>query len=98
MQYTSGSFASIGAGWFAWLLRPESRLRRPRGPFPVAASQVTRLPETMLERVIDPAGEVVMRIALAARRLQHGRLQAYILYLVVGLLGVAVLVLAGGRP
>jgi hydrogenase-4 component B len=98
MQYTSGSFAGIGGGWFAWLFRPESRLRRPRGPFPVGASRFERVPEAVLERVILPAGGVVMRIALAARRLQHGRLQAYILYLVVGLAGVAVLVLAGRRP
>jgi hypothetical protein len=37
-----------------------------------------------------------MVVAGVARRLQHGRLQAYILYVVVGLLGVALLVLAGG--
>jgi hydrogenase-4 component B len=98
MQYTSGSFAGIGSGWFAWLSRPESRLRRPRGPFPSGASQFARVPETVLERVIRPAGELVMHVALGARRLQHGRLQAYILYLVVGLTGVAVLVIAGGRP
>ena len=34
MQYTSGSFGGITAGWFGWLLRPELRLRRPRGPLP----------------------------------------------------------------
>ncbi len=98
MQYTSGSFAGIGGGWFAWLHRPESRLRRPRGPFPVAGSHFVRVPETVLERVIVPAGGGVMRVVLAVRRLQHGRLQAYILYLVVGLAGVAVLVLAGQKP
>src|SRR5262249_39781542 len=27
MQYTSGSFASIAAGWFCWLLQPERRVR-----------------------------------------------------------------------
>jgi hydrogenase-4 component B len=98
MQYTSGSFAGIGGGWFAWLFRPERRLRRPRGPFPAEASHFARVPESVLERVINPAGGALLRVALAARRLQHGRLQAYILYLVVGLTGVAVLVLAGGRP
>ncbi len=98
MQYTSGSFAGIGGGWFAWIFRPESRLRRPRGPFPGAADWFARVPETVLERLVEPSGGALLRLALAARRLQHGRLQAYILYLVVGLTGVALLVLAGGRP
>jgi hypothetical protein len=32
------------------------------------------------------------------RRLQHGRLQFYVLYIVVGLAALGVLVLIGGRP
>jgi hydrogenase-4 component B len=96
MQYTSGSFAGIVGGWFAWILRPERQLRRPRGPFPAHASYLARVPETVLERVIAPAGGAVLRVSLAARRLQHGRLQAYILYLVVGLTGIAAIVLLGG--
>jgi hydrogenase-4 component B len=98
MQYTSGAFAGIAGGWLAALFRPETRQRRPRGPFPVAGSYFARVPEAVLERVIMPAGGRVMRVALAARRLQHGRLQAYILFLVVGLAGVAALVLAGSKP
>jgi hypothetical protein len=35
-----------------------------------------------------------MSVSAGVRRLQHGRLQAYILYLVVGLLAVALLVFA----
>jgi hydrogenase-4 component B len=98
MQYTSGAFAGIGGGWLAALFRPETRQRRPRGPFPVAGSYFARVPEAVLERVILPVGGRVMRVALAARRLQHGRIQAYILFLVVGLVGVAALVLAGSKP
>jgi uncharacterized membrane protein YuzA (DUF378 family) len=37
-----------------------------------------------------------MAVSTSARGLQHGRLQAYILYLVVGLAGLALLVFAGG--
>jgi len=37
-----------------------------------------------------------MQVAAAVRRLQHGRLQFYILYLVVGMAVLAVLVIAGG--
>jgi len=97
MQYTSGSFAGLASGWFVWLLRPERIMQRPRGPLPASASRIERIPETVLERVITPAGEVIMRASAIARRLQHGRLQAYILYVVAGLLAVGILVLLGGR-
>ena len=32
MQYTSGSFGGLAGAWFRWILRPQRRLRRPRGP------------------------------------------------------------------
>jgi hydrogenase-4 component B len=97
MQYTSGSFAGIASGWFVWLLQPERKLRRPRGPLPAIASRVERVPETVLERVLTPVGDAIMVVSAAARRLQHGRLQAYILYVVAGLVAVGMLVLLGGR-
>ncbi len=99
MQYTSASFAGIVSGWFAWLLQPERKLRRPRGPLPTKmASCIERVPETVLERVLTPTSDAILRVSAAARRLQHGRLQAYILYVVVGLIAVSILVLVGGRP
>jgi hydrogenase-4 component B len=96
MQYTGGSFGGIGAGWFFWILRTERKLRRPRGPFPEGASLVERVPETVLEHVIGPVGDVVLRASTAVRQLQQGRLQSYILYLVAGLAALAVLVVLGG--
>jgi hydrogenase-4 component B len=98
MQYTAGSFAEIITGWFAWILRPQRHAEPPRGMFPAQASDTTHTPETVLEQVVEPVGEVVMRIAAAVRRLQHGRLQFYILYLVAGVAGLAALALAGGVP
>jgi len=93
MQYTGGSFSAIAAGWFSWILRPERLQHRPRGPFPERASWVERAPETVLERIIEPAGRVVMQLSNAARRLQRGRLQFYIVYLAGGLIALAVLAL-----
>ena len=98
MQYTSGSFAGLAGGWFAWLLQPERTLHRPRGPLPATGSRIERIPETVLERVLAPASGLVMRASAAMRWLQHGRLQAYILYVVAGLVAVGMLVLFGGRP
>ena len=92
MQYTSSSFAAVVTGWFGWVLREESTMRRLRGPFPSKTVRVQRIPETVLERMVVPAGEVILRAAQVVRRLQHGRLQAYVLYLVVGLVALSVLV------
>ena len=93
MQYVSGSFARIAEGWFSWILQPERKLRRPRGLFPTEAIRLERIPETVLERVIGPIGSVIMLAATSARRLQHGRLQFYVLYVVVGLISLGLLVI-----
>ena len=96
MQYTAGSFAGIITGWFAWILRPQRHLHPPRENFPAHASFEEHTPETVLEKVVEPAGMGVMWISAEVRRLQHGRLQAYIFYLLVGLAALAVLAVIGG--
>jgi hydrogenase-4 component B len=96
MQYTAGSFAGIITGWFAWILRPEQHAHLPEGNFPVHADFAEHTPETVLERVVEPAGSLVMRVSTAVRRLQHGRVQAYILYLVIGLVALAILAVMKG--
>ena len=97
MQYTAGSFAGTITGWFDWILCPMRHEVRPEAVFPVHASFAEHTPETVLERVVEPAGGLVMQLSHAARRLQHGRLQSYLLYLVLGLAGVATLVVLGDR-
>jgi hydrogenase-4 component B len=94
MQYTSGSFAGIVGGWFAWVLRPERTIRRARGPLPSGALWLERVPDAVLDRILLPAGGLALQAAGAVRALQHGRLQAYIVYLVTGLAAVAALVVA----
>jgi hydrogenase-4 component B len=91
MQYTSGAFAGIASGWFFWFLRPELKMRRPRGPFPARASRIQAMPDPVMERVILPVTGVVIRISAAVRRLQHGRLQAYIFYVTVALAALGLL-------
>jgi hydrogenase-4 component B len=98
MQYTAGSFAGIITEWFAWILRPVRHEHRPLETLPLTASFAEHTPETVLEHVVEPSAGVVMQLSLAARRLQHGRLQSYLLYLVIGLAALAVLVMAGGAP
>jgi hypothetical protein len=52
----------------------------------------------VLERVLTPAAEIILQASTATRRLQHGRLSAYILYVVAGLLALSLFVLLGGKP
>jgi hydrogenase-4 component B len=102
MQYTAGSFSGIITGWFAWILRPERRevwaagrtdgVSAPSGEGLCSLEEHT--PETVLEEVFKPAAAAVMRAATAARRLQHGRLPAYLLYVLAGLAGLAAIVYA----
>ena len=96
MQYTAGSFAEIITSWFDWILRPQRQSEPPQGVLPAHASEVAHTPETVLEHVVEPIGGLVLTVAARVRRLQHGRLQFYILYLVAGMAALAILVLAGG--
>jgi hydrogenase-4 component B len=98
MQYSSGSFAGIVADWFGWILRPVRKLRRPRGEFPADAICLERFPETVLERLVWPVSRMIMRVSTATRRLQHGRLQSYILYVLAGLAALGIFILIGGMP
>jgi hydrogenase-4 component B len=98
MQYTAGSFAGIIMEWFSWILRPQRHGSRPKGLFPVSASSTEHTPETVLEKIVEPAGRIILRVSLMARRFQHGRVQAYILYVLVGLAALAALIVWGGGP
>jgi hydrogenase-4 component B len=93
MQYTAGSFAAIITEWFQFILRPRRHDHRPQDPFPAAASFTEHTPETVLEHVVEPAGGLVMRLSRMVRRLQHGRAQAYVFYLLIGIAALALVVL-----
>ncbi len=54
--------------------------------------------EPVMERVILPIASVVSQVSTAVRRLQHGRLQAYIFYVAVGLVAFGVLVWLVSTP
>ena len=96
MQITAGSFASTITEWFAFILRPVRHEQRPQGHFPDSACTSTHTPETVLQRVIEPASRLIMRGSLVARRLQHGRAQSYVLYLLIGLAVLTAWVFLGG--
>jgi hydrogenase-4 component B len=95
IQYTAGSFAAIIVEWFAWILRPVRHEQRAEETFPARARFAVHTPETVLEHVVEPVGGAAMLAATFARRLQHGRLQAYLFYVLVGVAGLAGLVMLG---
>jgi hydrogenase-4 component B len=96
MQYTAASFAGIITEWFGWILRPHRRVQPPEGPFPAGARHEEHTPETVLEHVVEPLARRVLRWSGLVRRLQDGRLQAYILYLLAGVAALALLAWMGG--
>ncbi len=96
MQYTAGSFAGIINEWFAWILRPERHQQLPENLFPTGALHTEHTPETVLEKIVQPTALLVMRVSTAARSLQHGRVQAYLLYLLIGVAALSLIVLLGG--
>ncbi len=97
MQYTAGAFGGIITEWLAWILRPVRHERRPDTAFPVEAGFAQHTPETVLEYAVEPAGHTVMQVALAARRFQHGKVQAYLFYLLAAMAALVVVMLLGGN-
>jgi hydrogenase-4 component B len=96
MQYTAGSFAGIITGWFDWILRPQRHVHLPKEIFPAHTNFTEHTPETVLENIVEPASSLVMRISMAVRHLQHGRVQSYIFYLLLGLAALAIVAVMGG--
>ena len=96
MQYTAGSFAGIINEWFDWILCRDRHEELPEGNFPAQAQQTEHTPETVLEKIVQPIAAMVLDLSAAARRLQYGRVQAYLLYLLIGIAALAILVMIGG--
>lgn len=90
MQYTAGSFAGIITAWFGWVLRPSVHASLPEDIFPASSRLESRTPETVLEHVVTPAANSILRLADFARTFQHGRVQSYLLYLCAALVMLSI--------
>lgn len=91
MQYSSSSFAQMLVGLFRWALHPREHTPALRPLFPMAASYHSHVQDVVLEEWIRPAVGWASRHAMRLRALQSGRVQTYILYM---LLALVVLVLS----
>jgi hydrogenase-4 component B len=88
MQYTASSFADPLTRLFRVFLRMHRRFEPPAGLFPVSASLATETPDVYRERLYRPLFANAERLLGRFRWLQHGRLNLYVLYIVLALLAL----------
>ena len=80
MQYTGSSYPMPITRVFSALLATREEVRSPKGYWPDKASFESYTPDPALERGLPVLISGIERWISAARRLQHGHLQLYLLY------------------
>jgi hydrogenase-4 component B len=88
MQYTESSFAQPIIDFFDIFRRGRKRYRPPQGYFPTAASFKTETLDTSQEGVYRPIFKTVGLVLSKLRVMQHGRIQLYVLYIVLTLIAL----------
>ena len=88
MQYGASSFSQPLTDFFQPLLRSLGREPEIRGYFPSGASFSTEAQALVYNKIYSPAAHRVRELAYRFTWLQHGRLQIYILYIVLTLLAL----------
>lgn len=96
MQYTGSSFTQPLVALFAGVLRTRRRFTMGAGLFPAGASLHTDTRDVFRERLFAPLAARLDRWLFVPRRLQAGRVQFYVLYILLTLLALLFWVL--GRP
>jgi hypothetical protein len=88
IQYTASSFASALVGLFGWVLGLRSHQVKPAGLFAANASFESHVPDLVLDRGLVPMwGRVKTRLS-RLRGFQQGRIQRYLLYILLALFGL----------
>jgi hydrogenase-4 component B len=85
MQYTASSFAQPIVDFFNVFHHGRKRFKPPQGFFPASASFETHTLDTSREKMYKPLFEAVGRTLLKLTIMQHGRIQMYVLYIVLTL-------------
>jgi hydrogenase-4 component B len=90
MQYSASSFAQWLVDLFGWALRP--RVHRPTidGLFPADDDFASHVDDTVLERAVNPLTRWLVWSFGLSRHLQQGSLQAYLLYILLIVVGLLV--------
>jgi hydrogenase-4 component B len=90
MQYTSSSFAATLTSLFSGILRTHSKEPEIKGYFPKSSSFRSHVPEALLDEVYLPLFNSANSRLSLLRKLQHGKLHLYILYIVLTLVALLV--------
>jgi formate hydrogenlyase subunit 3/multisubunit Na+/H+ antiporter MnhD subunit len=90
MQYTSSSFAQPLTDLFRTVLRTRAIVKPPVGFFPAPGSLATETPDACREDLYRPVFMGIGRVLGCLRRVQHGNLRIYVLYIAVTLLALLV--------
>jgi hydrogenase-4 component B len=96
MQYTSSSFAEMLVAIFRRVLHPREHAPRVRELFPRAARHQSHVDDVVLDEWIVPSLRWCARKLLLLRFLQAGRIQLYILYLLLAVIALALSTLPVG--
>jgi hydrogenase-4 component B len=86
MQYTASSFAGPLVLLFRKFLRTKNQIHEPQGLFPKQASFHSETPDIFRDYIYLPAITGIAWTASKLRRLQHGRMQLYVLYIALTVL------------
>jgi len=90
MQYTAASFSQPLTDFLGGVLRTRHHTVRPQGIFPNKASLLTHTPDLFEHAFYRPVFDKFYGYVMKLRFFQHGRLQLYILYIVITLLGLLI--------
>jgi len=85
MSYTASSFAETLVNLFGWLLRPRLQGGVGRELFPAAAQFHGRVSDPVLEAWLAPLWAAIRRALQPLRALQQGRVQRYLVYILLTL-------------
>lgn len=85
MQYTASSFAQPLTDLFKTFLRTDRKEEIPQGFFPKGTSFATETPDLFRRYLFEPTFLFVNYVLSALKWLQQGRVQLYILYIVLTL-------------
>jgi hydrogenase-4 component B len=82
-QYTASSFAEMLTGLFSWALHPRTQRPAIDSVFPSKTGFAAEFPDTLLERGLLPVFRYSARQMMKLRMLQQGRVQIYLLYILI---------------
>jgi hydrogenase-4 component B len=88
MEYTGLSFTQPLTDLFASVLHHRVRQPRMEPIFPAEESFSDETPDLFEDEVYRPMLEGLERLSGLLRRLQHGRVQLYVLYVLITLVGL----------